>query len=292
MACFEASRRSRLAVLLLLCLVGFFFASHLPALAPVVYAQEGEGDPKPVETGKPVEGRKRSLFMHIVVSVGWVFGIVLLSISIALLTLVVLLSMELRMGAAIPPAFVEDFTETVNKRRFKEAYELAKEDGSYLARVMTAGMSRLQYGIEDARLAAAAMVDSLRAGKNTLVSYLQTIATLGPLLGLVGTVWGMILAFMTLSQSKTGADAAKLADDISHALVVTLFGVGLAVPAIFCHTMFHNRLTRLAHDIYNVADDLLTQMYHNSRKAGASGPGVDVAAEAPRAAQPAGVKPK
>src|SRR4051812_46110327 len=106
MACFEASRRSRLAVLLLLCLVGFFFASHLPALAPVVYAQEGEGDPKPVETGKPAEGRKRSLFMHIVVSVGWVFGIVLLSISIALLTLVVLLSMELRMGAAIPPAFV------------------------------------------------------------------------------------------------------------------------------------------------------------------------------------------
>ena len=84
-------------------------------------------------------------------SVGWFFGITLLIVSIALVTLVVLLVMELRMSAAIPPAFVEDFTDTVNKRRFKEAYEMAKEDPSFVARVLTAGMSRLQYGIEDAR---------------------------------------------------------------------------------------------------------------------------------------------
>src|SRR5205823_1109965 len=136
--------------------------------------------------------------------------------------------------AAIPGGFVEDFTETVNKRRFKEAYEMAKEDGSYLARVMTAGMSRLQYGLEDARDAALNMVESIRASKDNLITYLATIGTLGPLLGLVGTVGGMILAFMRLAESKS-IQAEALAGDISHALVVTMFGVGLSVPAIFCH---------------------------------------------------------
>ena len=91
---------------------------------------------------------------------------------------------------------------------------------------------------------------------------------LTPLLGLVGTVFGMILAFRRLGNA-THIDttvAKGLAGDISHALVVTLVGVALSVPAIFFHTFFRNRLIRLSMDTGNVADDLLTQMYHNSKK--------------------------
>ena len=71
---------------------------------------------------------------------------------------------------------------------------MAKEDASFLGRVLTAGMSRLQYGIEDAREAAFNMVESIKAGKDQLITYLATIGTLGPMLGLVGTVFGMIQA--------------------------------------------------------------------------------------------------
>jgi biopolymer transport protein ExbB len=243
-------------------------------------AKEGEGtSPSTAATPAP----KRNLFRHIMNSVGWTFGIILLLVSIALVALIVLLAMELRLGAAIPPGFVEDFTDTVNKRRFKEAYEMAKEDGSMLGRVLTTGMSRLQYGIEDAREAAYNMIDSLKAGKEQFVTYLATIGTLGPLLGLVGTVWGMILAFMELATSDSGVRPQKLADAISHALVVTLLGIGLAVPAIFSHAFFRNRLIRVAHDAGSVADDLLTQMYHNSKKPAA----VEPVAEVRPAASPA-----
>jgi biopolymer transport protein ExbB len=276
------TQRSRLALLLLLSFVGFGLSSHIPALVPVAYAQEGGEN---ADAPKKAEKKKHSsveLFVHVVTSVGWVFGIILLLVSIALVTLVVLLLMELRMGAAIPPGFVEDFTETVNKRQFKAAFEMAKEDPSYLARVLTTGMGRLQYGIEDAREAAFNMVDSLKAGKENLINYLATIGTLGPLLGLVGTVFGMILSFMTLAKS-TSVNAQDLAGDISHALAVTMVGIGLSVPAIFFHTFFRNRLTRLAHDIGNVADDLLTQMYHNSKKTGTTST-ADIDAPSPAAA--------
>jgi len=276
---------------LLFSLIGFLVSAQVPALTPTASAQEPapEGE-APKEKPKEGGGRKShspfELFVHIIKSVGWAFGFVLLLVSIALVTLVVLLLMELRLSVAIPAGFVEDFTETVNKRRFKEAYELAKEDPSYLARVLTTGMGRLQYGIEDAREAAFNMVDSLKAGKENLINYLATIGTLGPLLGLVGTVFGMILSFMTLASSSS-VNAQALAGDISHALAVTMVGIGLSVPAIFFHTFFRNRLIRMSHDISNVADDLLTQMYHNSKKAGtASAPEVDAAPAPTRSGTP------
>jgi biopolymer transport protein ExbB len=272
------------------CLLGFFLSSSVLPLAPQARAQDdgaaaAEDAPKPAAKAEARSKSFKEIFLHIVKSVGPVFGGILGFVSIALLALVILLAMELRMSAAIPPGFVEDFTDTVNKRRFKEAYEMAREDGSFLGRVLTTGMSRLQYGIEDAREAAFAMVESLKASKDQLVAYLAVIGTLGPLLGLVGTVWGMILAFMSLATSSSGANAQQLADAISHALVVTLLGIGLSVPAIFFHTFFRNRLIRVAFDTSTVADDLLTQMYHNSKKPG--GP-PEVPAD-PRAV-PAGVK--
>src|SRR5262249_51705858 len=125
-----------------------------------------------------------------------------------------------------------------------------------------------QYGIEDAREAMAMMNDSVRAGKDSWISYLGIIGTLGPLLGLVGTVSGMIGAFRKLGETEGAPKAADLAGEISHALVVTLVGVAIACPAIFFFTFFKNRLTNISVNVSNLADDLLTQMYHNSKKTG------------------------
>jgi biopolymer transport protein ExbB len=256
----------RWAGICLLALLLLGFAS--PAVTPV-HAQEGGGDAQASKDSGG--GQSTNLFIHIVKSAGPFMGAILGFLSIALVTMIVLLALDLRMGAAIPPGFVEDFTETVNQRKFKEAYEMSREDGSFLGRVLTTGMSRLQYGIEDARESAFNMVESIKAGKEQLISYLATIGTLGPLLGLIGTVYGMILAFRELGKEGETPKPQKLADSLSHALVVTMLGIGLSVPAIFAHTFFRNRLIRLTMDTSNIADDLLTQMYHNSKKAAPAG---------------------
>jgi biopolymer transport protein ExbB len=240
-------------------------------------ATEGGDD----EGGEP---EKPNLLLHIITSAGPVFGGILLIISIALVTLIVMLAMDLRMPVSIPPDFVEEFTDTVNKRQFKQAFDLARNDTSFLARVLTAGMGRLQYGVEDARDAALNMTESVKSGKENLITYLATIGTLGPMIGLVGTVYGMIQSFMVLGvKSASPPKASDLAEGISHALVITLLGIALSVPAIFCHAFFRNRLVRISMDANNLADDLLTQMYHNSKRPAAaettrpaSSPSVDV----------------
>jgi biopolymer transport protein ExbB len=256
------------AALCLLLVLGLAFFVLTPA--PVRAQDNDEKAGEQADAGKaeapPAPAPKQNLIKHIIVSAGIFFGPLLLLVSIGLVALIVLLFMDLRMTVAIPPAFVEDFTETVNKRKFREAYDLARNDTSYLGRVLTAGMARLQFGIEDARETAFHTVDSVRASKDQLITYLATIGALGPMLGLVGTVYGMILSFMELSQPGKTPNPQKLADGISHALVVTLLGVALAVPAIFFHAFFRNRLVRISMDTANVSDDLLTQMYHNSKR--------------------------
>jgi biopolymer transport protein ExbB len=224
-------------------------------LAGTAQAQEGGGE--------QASGGNLVLFM--IRSLGWVFGPLLLAISVAMMALVVLLVLDLWPTKAIPPGFVDEFTDTVNKRKFKEAFDMARNDPSFLGQVLTAGMSRLQYGLEDAREAAMNTLESIRSGKEQLNNYTAVIATLGPMLGLVGTVYGMILSFSVLATA-TQVNPAKLADGISHALVVTLFGVAISVPAIFFNAFFRNRITRVTMDVGHIADDLLTQMYHNSKK--------------------------
>ncbi|HTU18118.1 MAG TPA: MotA/TolQ/ExbB proton channel family protein [Gemmataceae bacterium] len=284
---------SRLLVCLIGCLLAVVLFLYLSPAVPTARAQDGDAAPEEAaaKPDKPAEAPKQStnIFMHIIKSLSW-FAPIMLAVSIALMSLVVLLIMELRMGVAIPPGFVEDFTDTVNKRRFKEAYEMAKEDGSFLGRVMTSGMSRLQYGIDDSREAALNMVESLKAGKDQLITYLATIGTLGPMLGLVGTVWGMIQSFMELGRGGS-PNPAKLADGISHALSVTMIGIALSVPAIFFHAFFRNRLIRISMDVSNISDDLLTQMYHNSKKPAAAEAPAPAAAEA-RGAATAAIKSK
>jgi biopolymer transport protein ExbB len=256
-------RRSRLDGWVLSGLLVVFVAStYLTVLPQTVYAQE---ERKP-DADDSARKEPPNLFVHLLESVGWFFGPMLFIVSITLVTFIVLLAMDLRMGAAIPPLFVDDFTDLVNKRQFKQAFELCRNDNSYLARVLTAGMGRLQYGIEDARECAMHQVESVKASKEQLNNFVATIGTLGPLVGLVGTVFGMIESFRELSAGGQPRPE-KLAAGISHALVVTLFGIALSVPAIFCHTLFKNRLTRIQMDVANLADDLLTQMYHNSRRA-------------------------
>jgi biopolymer transport protein ExbB len=214
---------------------------------------------------------EKPLFLFMIEALGWVFGPLLLAVSVSLVALVVLLALDLRMSSAIPPGFVDEFTDTVNKRKFKEAFDMARNDPSFLGQVLTAGMSRLQYGLEDAREAAMNTLESIKSDKDQKNNYTAVIATLGPMLGLVGTVYGMIKSFSVLAVAGATPNPAKLADGISHALVVTLFGVAISVPAIFFNAFFKNRITRVCMDVGHIADDLLTQMYHNSKKPAAPG---------------------
>src|SRR5438105_964414 len=121
-----AHLRPRSAVLAGACIAAALWLLLAGPAAPSAGAQEppaeeakGGAPPPPAEVAPST-----NIVKHIIRSVGPVFGLILLVVSIALVALIVLLAMDLRMSTSIPTGFVEDFTDTVNKRRFKEAYEM------------------------------------------------------------------------------------------------------------------------------------------------------------------------
>src|SRR5262249_41531951 len=115
--------RTRLVTFFLCCLLAVYLMGFsLSTSQPAAHAQEPAAGDQPPTKAEP------NMFLHMLKSVGWIMGSILLLLSMALVFLVVLLTMDLRMGDSVPPAFVEDFTDTVNKRRFKEAFDMARQD--------------------------------------------------------------------------------------------------------------------------------------------------------------------
>jgi biopolymer transport protein ExbB len=276
------SKLRSMIVSFLLAVFVFGFISSLSLVTPsAVHAQE-EDKPKE-DAEQPVSKVAQIGFiekiMHFFFSVGPYYGLLFILISVGMVALFIIELIDLRLGEAVPPAFVEEFTEMVNKRQFKQAYDLCRNESSFIARVMSAGMARLQYGVEDAREAMLATADVIKSSKESWIAYFGMMGTVGPLLGLVGTVWSMMASFYVLGKSKT-PDASQLASELSHGLAVTLAGIFLALPAIFAYTFFKNRLISITLNTINLADDLLTQLYHNSKKPAAAAPSTAVAERA------------
>src|SRR5918992_955218 len=90
-------------------------------------------------------------------------------------------------------------------------------------------------------------------------TYLATVGTLGPMIGLVGTVYGMILSFQVMATMGASPQASQLAAGISTALFATLEGIALSVPAIAFYALFRNRIARLSLEVTLAAESLLDQ---------------------------------
>ena len=93
------------------------------------------------------------------------------------------------------------------------------------------------------------------------IAYLTMFGTLGPMIGLVGTIWGMIMSFQEIATA-AGAQPRpeKVAEGISTALFITLEGVSLSVPAIFFFAYFRNRIAQMTMEASRVADRTITSL--------------------------------
>ena len=123
-------------------------------------------------------------------------------------------------------------------------------------------------------------------------TYLATVGTLGPMIGLLGTVYGMILSFSVIAEAGQSPQASQLAAGISTALLATLEGIGISVPAIAFYAVFRNRIARLSLEVAMASESLLDQFAPGVRRSASLGRGRGQPGQSgtPRlAAEPAGV---
>ena len=189
-------------------------------------------------------------------------GVFILGLSIYFTALVIRLFLEYRLSEAIPAPLVEKLETAIKDRKLQEAYDACRDDNSVLAKIVRAGVANLPNGRAEAKEAMAGTSDELILGMESRISYLATIGTLGPMIGLVGTVWGMIQSFQVIANTAGGqAKPEKLAEGISTALFITLEGVSLSVPAIFFYAFFRNRISTIGVEANRVAERTINAFY-------------------------------
>jgi len=186
-------------------------------------------------------------------------GVVILAMSFYLITVVAWMMFEYRRSVALPDALIRDLTDRLSAKQYTEAYGRIADHPSFLAKVLAAGVRKLPSGLAPAHKAMELANDDVTMAMEHRTTYLATIGTLGPMIGLVGTVYGMILSFRVIATAGASPQASQLAAGISTALFATLEGIALSIPAIFFHAMFRNRIARLSLEVALSAEGLLEQ---------------------------------
>lgn len=208
-----------------------------------------------------------------------VIGILILVLSVAMVALIVEHLLSFRRGVMMPAGLAEQVHQMLQQGQIKQARQVCQERSSFLGHVLAAGLGEVSYGYSavEKSLEDASTEHSARMFRK--IEYLSVIGTIAPMLGLLGTVWGLMQAFQEF-ELKTNPHISELAPGIRKAMVTTLMGLTVAVPALAAFAIFRNRIDELVAETSLMAEHVVGEIkrpltQHEKRaaaKAGATGP--------------------
>jgi biopolymer transport protein ExbB len=154
----------------------------------------------------------------------------------------------LRRRQIIPEEFIRKVEELLKKQKLSEAVFLCQSDMSSIAKVFLAGLKNAGKGLWLVKEAIEerGSREAMILEKN--VDILSTLANLTPLLGLLGTVSGMIKTFKVISVQGIG-NPAPLAGGIAEALITTATGLCVAIPTLVCHRFLKDKASGLVFEM-------------------------------------------
>jgi biopolymer transport protein ExbB len=124
--------------------------------------------------------------------------------------------------------------------------------------VVHAALSEAAHGYASMERAMEEAAEEKSSGMQRKIEWVNLLGNVSPMLGLLGTVWGMILAFMEIVAAKGIPPPDKLAYSIGIALVTTLLGLVVAIPALAVFAILRNRIDALSNQVVMQAQELIS----------------------------------
>ncbi|MDZ4788503.1 MAG: MotA/TolQ/ExbB proton channel family protein [Blastochloris sp.] len=181
---------------------------------------------------------------------------ILIAASIAMLTWIIELFIKLRKDKLAPPAVIALLRDAIASGNYQMAYEVCVANPSFLSNIMQAAFENIglgKHGVEESMNENFAKQAVRLKSRN---NYLSVIGVTAPMIGLTGTVLGMMKAFAVLGQSGV-ANMTGLSSAISEVLIATASGLGVAIPAFIFFYYFKNAMTTAFADVHAEAKTLL-----------------------------------
>lgn len=229
------------------------------AIFTPVHAEEGA--PAPGQTKVVVH--KKSL-LDIWHEGGWVMYPLALC-STALVWLTVDLWMRTGVTKMAPPAYVQQLQDLFRSGDYVGAYQFAKNNPAPATDVSRVALSYIGDGQDATEFALFDGINKVNSAIQTRINYLSVIGVCTPMIGLIGTVLGMISAFENMGTSGIG-DPSGLAKAIGEVLIATASGLFIAVPAFMFFYFLRNRLQSSVMEVQNILGALFRKMPYNYLK--------------------------
>jgi biopolymer transport protein ExbB len=211
------------------------------------------------EAAQPAAKSGKSALAMIIDS-GWTEWQIIL-LSIVAFAMAIQCFVTIKREAIIPPGLGEDlhnaFAEGVTDEAVENALAMTQNDPSYLAQVIASALDKKDFGY-DAMVASADSQATAEGNRwNGKIGWLALFASIGTMMGLFGTVWGMIGAFMDMAANPAGVDASTLSGTIGGALVTTANGLIVAIPMLICVFILRAKLNQYILDATVVTNEVL-----------------------------------
>ena len=195
-------------------------------------------------------------FIDIFLKGGIIMWLILAS-SVVGLSVVIDRFLFLRKAKINVPAFMVRLRGLIKKKDISGAVSVCMEEKSPIANIVRKGLKKYKYGHDRVKEAienaGTQEINKLEKG----LSILATVAGIAPLLGFLGTVTGMITAFMTIEDLAGSANPSDLAGGIWEALITTAFGLIVGIFALAFYNYFLSSVKRLVGDMETVANDVV-----------------------------------
>jgi biopolymer transport protein ExbB len=210
--------------------------------AGVAGAQPPPANPDAPETTETVA--HRTGLWELFLAGGWI-GYTIVALSVVALSLVFEQCFTLRRRAFMPPGVAEQLHHFIANGEFAQAEQLCRQHPSFLTQLVRTGLQevRVGYSAVEKALEEAAHYHAARLYRR--IDLLSVLASIATMLGLLGTVVGLIQAFKRVAESGGAAQAADLAGGIYLALVTTVEGLLVAIPCMAFFALLRNRLDQL-----------------------------------------------
>ena len=186
-------------------------------------------------------------------------GLLIILMSIVGGALSITFAFQLRRDVLVPPEVLGHVEQLFEDEEYEEAFHLCDATPSILSQVVSGGLSKIEEGYEPMSDTMVEVLEMESTKLHQKVGYLSLIGNLSPMMGLLGTVYGMIVTFNKIANSKVQPSPTELADGISIALGTTFLGLCVAIPMTAIYVYFRNKVIQVVTEVGAACEELMSR---------------------------------
>lgn len=218
------------------------------ALTTSLYAEEGDSE-------RASKAKSKTLLDTI--NDGGMIGHSIILTSVIGTALIIEHFMSIRRDVLCPPELVGQIEALFEEEEYEEAMTICESSPNFFTNVVAAGLPKIGLGFDEIEAAMVERGEREATKLHMKISYTSLIANMAPMMGLFGTVVGMIISFNVIAASDTAPTPNELAQGISMALVTTAEGLIVAMPVLTFYFYFRNKVITVVFEISDLTSELI-----------------------------------